>query len=137
MNIFWRSIICYRMAPAFNTSIMSKMRCSDPSATFFARKSAASTVPSAYMLLPQTLCWKTNSTFPSADVNLRGMAITSGTAGIEKVEAKGTKIPYCCWTKHAPTLAGRRLHLALQNCTVHSSSAKPALQEATLGSRHD
>ena len=70
--------MCHRMAPAFSTSIMSKMRCSDPSATFFARNSAASTVPSAYMLLPQTLCWKTNSTFPSADVILHSMAITLG-----------------------------------------------------------
>lgn len=49
---------------------MSNIRFSEPSATFFARNKAASTVPSAYIVLPQTLCWKTNSTSPPGEVSL-------------------------------------------------------------------
>lgn len=57
-------------APAFRTSTILYTFCSAPSAICFCRNSTASTVPSAYVLRPTTLCLKTKLTVLSADVRL-------------------------------------------------------------------
>ena len=60
----------YRIAPSLRTSTMLKIFFSEPSRTFLARKSAASTVPSAYIVRPHTLCVNEKNTVSSGLVRL-------------------------------------------------------------------
>lgn len=66
----WCMGMCYRIAPALSTSIMLNILCSVWLLICLLKNRAASTVPSAYICLPHTLCWNWKETESSGDVSV-------------------------------------------------------------------